>query len=162
MVAISAAVAVALALESARADQSRGGQAVVPADVPANLRTDYGITIATPPRGVSPSVAAGQARSLAVREYGFLGGSPVSAHLVLFSDPVFGDAANEIEAAEDDAVITLLYVNRLAWLVVVRDATPAIHGPPGRPGPGTYDATVAVFIDAKSGADLMAVTLPPG
>lgn len=151
-----------LELESARADQPRD-QTAVPADVRANLRADYRITVAAPPRGgASPSVAARQARSTAVREYSGFGGHPVSAHLVLFSDPVYGEAANEIEAAEDDAVITPVYVNHLAWLVVVRDATPAIHGPPGRDrGRGTYDATMAIFIDAKTGADLMAVTLPP-
>jgi hypothetical protein len=161
LVLASSVVAIALGRGSARADQLRS-QTAVPADVWANLRAEYGITLAAPPRDASSSVAAGRARATAVREYGFLGGTPVSAHLVLFSDPVYGEAANEIEAAEDDAVIKLLYTNHLAWLVVVRDATPAIHGPPGRDrGRGTYDATVAVFIDAKTGADLMAVTLAP-
>jgi hypothetical protein len=142
--------------ESARADQPRS-QTAVPPDVRANLRTDYGITVAAPPRGASPSVAVGQARSRAVREYGDLGGHPASAHLVLYSDPEFGDAPSELAAGEDDVVITPAHMNHLAWLVVVRGATPALHGPPG----GTYDATVAVFIDAKTGGELTEVTLPP-
>jgi hypothetical protein len=155
VVAISIVVAIAFALESVGAHQSPGGQAVVPADVSANLRADYGITIATPPRSASSRLTLKQVRALAVEEYGDL---PVSAHLVLYSDPEFGDAPSELAAGEDDAVITPVYMNHLAWLVVVRGATPALHGPPG----GTYDATIAVFIDAKTGGELTSVTLPLG
>jgi hypothetical protein len=125
----------------------------VPADVSANLRADYGITIATPPRGAPSRLTVKQVRARAVEEYGDL---PVSAHLVLYSDPEFGDAPSELAAGEDDVVITPVYMNHLAWLVVVRDATLALHGPSG----GMYDATVAVFIDAKTGGELTSVTLP--
>jgi len=50
----------------------------------------------------------------------------------------------------------------LAWLVVFRDVEAPIFGPPGRRGPDTYDATVAAFVDARSGREISAVTLPPG
>ena len=59
-------------------------------------------------------------------------------------------------------MFTPLYMNHLTWLVVIRGASLSVHGPWGRSGPRTYDATVAVFIDAKTGADLGSVTLPPG
>jgi hypothetical protein len=104
---------------------------------------------------------AEQARATASREYGFAGGTVESTHLVAFSEPDFGEAENEIAAAEDDATFVPLYMNHLAWLVVVRDANLPVLGPPGRRTRSTYEATVAVFIDATTGRDIEAVTLPP-
>jgi hypothetical protein len=148
------------ALEPARADEEGSRRGPVPSDVRTHLRGDYGITVPEATRG-SPLITAEQALRTADEENAS-GGTAVSAHLVLYSDPDFGEAANEIVAAEDDAVFTPLYVDHLTWLVVIRDASPPVFGPPGRSGPGTYEATVAVFVDAETGADLGEVTLPPG
>lgn len=149
-----------VALEPAHADHAGIRRGPVPSDVRTHLGADYGITVGTA-TGHTPMITAAQALRKADNEYSS-GGTTASAHLVLYSDPESGEAANEIVAAEDDAVFTPLYMDHLTWLVVVRGASMPVFGPPGRSGPGTYEATVAVFIDAKTGADLGAVTLPPG
>ena len=75
------------------------------------------------------------------------------------SDPEFGEAESEEAAGEDDAVFTPLYMNHLAWLVVIRNASELVSIP-GRSST-TYSVTWAVFIDANSGRELTSVTLPP-
>ncbi|PYO45209.1 MAG: hypothetical protein DMD33_00250 [Gemmatimonadetes bacterium] len=39
-----------------------------------------------------------------------------------------------------------LFPDQLAWLVVIRDVTIPILGPPGRPGPRSYTGMLAVFV----------------
>jgi hypothetical protein len=39
-----------------------------------------------------------------------------------------------------------LFPDQLAWLVVIRDVTIPIIGPPGRPGPSSYISMLAVFV----------------
>ena len=39
-----------------------------------------------------------------------------------------------------------LFPDQLAWLVIVRDVTIPILGPPGRPGPPSYIGMLAVFV----------------
>jgi hypothetical protein len=144
----------------------RPAQARVPAsgdpplarDVQSNLASDYSITTKAPRPGTSAGIAAAQARATAANEEGS-GGTVESAHLVLYSDPEFGEAASEEAAGEDDAVFTPLYMNHLAWLVVIRNASELVSIP-GRSST-TYSVTRAVFIDASSGRELTSVTLPP-
>ena len=160
LIAASTIIVGSLPLEPAHADQVGSRRGPVPNDVRTHLRADWGITVASAARE-TPRITAEQALRTADNEDSF-GGTTLSAHLVRYSDPEFGEAANEIVAAEDDAVFTPLYMNHLTWLVVIRGAGLPVHGPPGRTGPGTYDATVAAFIDAETGEDLGAVTLPTG
>jgi hypothetical protein len=135
--------------------------AAVPADVQANLRRDYGITVATPEPGTRSHVRAGRAMRIA-SDYGF-GGAAASAHLVRYTDPVDCELEDEMDAGQiETARCTPVAVDRLAWLVVFRDARAPIFGPPGRRGPDTYEATIAAFVDGRTGAELGAVTLPPG
>ena len=90
------------------------------------------------------------------------GGSLGSTHLVRYTNPDDCEYANELDAGQPEtAHCKPLSVNRLAWLVVIRDATVPVFGPPGRRGPDTYEATVAAFVDARTGEDLGAETLPP-
>lgn len=164
LVALGLIVVIAPASERANADGDVrvNGDLSVPSDVYRNLRSDWGITAASPAPGTRPLISAVQARATAENEYGFVGSSKPSTHLVLLSDPDYGEAASEEAAGEDDATFVPLFMNHLAWLVVVRNATVPVLGPPGkRTSRATYDATIAVFVDARTGEDIEAVTLPP-
>jgi hypothetical protein len=131
----------------------------VPTDVRSNLRAQG--TIVDDERRARTKVDMARAIRTA-SDYEF-GRSLDSAHLVRYTNPDDCEYANELDAGQPEtAHCTLLSVNRLAWLVVYRGATLAVHGPPGRRGPDTYEATVAAFVDARTGEDLGAETLPPG
>lgn len=158
-----ALVAVSLGC-GAENESMRGGEstpaAAVPADVRTNLRRQYRITVDAADVRDRADVVEERAVRVA-SEYGS-GGAVSSTHLVRYTDPDDCEYANEMDAGEPEtARCTLLSIDRLVWLVVVRGATMALLGPPGRKGPDTYDATLAVFVDARTGADLGMVTLPP-
>ena len=131
----------------------------LPADVRINLDRDYDVTLRAEPLA---RARVGAKRAIRVASgFGFEG--PASAYLVRYSDPNDCEYASELDAGQPEtAQCTPLTVNRLAWLVVFRDVEAPIFGPPGRGGPDTYDATVAAFVDARSGREISAVTLPPG
>jgi hypothetical protein len=139
--------------------ESQGDE--LPADVRINLERDYAITL----HG-EPSARARVDANRAIRAasgFGFGSEGSASAYLVRYSDPDDCEYASELDAGQPEtAQCTPLTVNRLAWLVVFRDVEAPIFGPPGRRGPDTYDATVAAFVDARSGREISAVTLPPG
>jgi hypothetical protein len=138
---------------------SESQSADVPTDVRINLERDYDVTLDTEPR---ERVRVGAERAIrAASGFGFEGHA--SAHLVRYTDPDDCEYASELDAGQPEtAQCTPLSVNRLAWLVVLRGVEAPIFGPAGRGGPGTYDATVAAFVDARSGREITAVTLPPG
>jgi hypothetical protein len=131
----------------------------LPADVRINLERDYDVTLRAKPLA---RARIGAKRAIRVASgFGFQG--PASAYLVRYSDPSDCEYASDLDAGQPEtAQCTALTVNRLAWLVVLRDVEAPIFGPPGRGGPDTYDATVAAFVDARSGREISAVTLPPG
>lgn len=147
--------------QRAQADVPGSGIPALPDDVAANLLSDWGITTAAPPPGTSPRIDAATAQARAEDEYSFVGGTAVSTHLVNYSDPDFGDAPSEEAAADENATFTPVYANYLAWLVIVRNASPQVYGPETFQPGATTTVTVAVFIDAATGDDLTAVTLPP-
>lgn len=131
----------------------------VPQDVRVNLRGDAGIVVHDE-ASVRARVRSDRA-ILTAADY-TMGGAVTSSHLVRFTDPDDCEYANELDAGQPEtAHCKPLSVNRLAWLVVIRDATVPVFGPPGRRGPETYEATVAAFVDARTGEDLGAETLPP-
>jgi hypothetical protein len=133
----------------------------LPADVRINLERDYDVTLHGEPWARAPVDANRAIR--AASGFGFGSEGSASAYLVRYSDPNDCEYASELDAGQPEtAQCTPLTVNRLAWLVVFRDVEAPIHGPAGRGGPGTYDATVASFVDARSGREISAVTLPPG
>jgi hypothetical protein len=133
----------------------------LPADVRITLERDYDVTLHGEPRARA-RVDANRAIRVA-SGFGFGSQGSASAYLVRYSDPNDCEYATELDAGQPEtAQCTPLTVNRLAWLVVFRDVEAPIFGPPGRRGPDTYDATVAAFVDARSGREISAVTLPPG
>jgi hypothetical protein len=146
------------AVPSAQAGVPGSGNPPVARDVYSNLAADYGITTTAPGPRRSAGTSAAQASATAANEEGW-GGTVESTHLVLYSDPDFGEAESEEAAGEDDAVFTPLYMNHLAWLVVIRNATEVVSVPWREST--TYRVTWAVFIDADSGRELTSVTLPP-
>jgi hypothetical protein len=133
----------------------------LPADVRINLERDYDVTLHGEPWARARVDANGAIRAASGFRFGSEGSA--SAYLVRYSDPNDCEYASELDAGQPEtAQCTPLTVNRLAWLVVFRDVQAPIFGPPGRRGPDTYDATVAAFVDARSGRELSAVTLPAG
>jgi hypothetical protein len=138
---------------------SEAQSAELPADVRINLERDYDVTLHGEP-WARARVDANRAIRVAS---GFGSEGSASAYLVRYSDPNDCEYASELDAGQPEtARCTPLTVNRLAWLVVFRDVEAPIFGPPGRRGPDTYDATVAAFVDARSGREISAVTLLPG
>lgn len=131
----------------------------LPADVRINLERDYDVTLHS-----QPSARARVDANRAIRAASDFGSEgSASAYLVRYSDPNDCEYASELDAGQPEtAHCTPLTVDRLAWLVVFRDVEAPIFGPPGRRGPDTYNATVASFVDARSGREISAVTLPPG
>jgi hypothetical protein len=156
--AASAVLLIPGSVRPAQAHAPGSGDPPLARDVYLNLASDYAITTTAPRLGTSAGITAAQATATAANEEGS-GGTVESAHLVLYSDPDFGEAASEEAAGEDDAVFTPLYMNHLAWLVVIRNASVLVSIP--RRSPTRDSVTWAVFIDANSGLELTSVTLPP-
>ena len=154
------ALFVVLAAAGCGANVTSGSQSdELPADVRINLERDYDVTLFSQPWGRARVDAKRAIRAAS----GFGSEESASAYLVRYSDPNDCEYASELDAGQPEtAQCTPLTVDRLAWLVVFRDVEAPIFGPPGRPGPDTYDATVAAFVDARSGREISAVTLPPG
>lgn len=158
----ASALFVVLAAAGCGANLPSGSQSDgVPEDVRINLEREEGVTL----HG-EPSARARVDANRAIRAasgFGFGSEGSASAYLVRYSDPNDCEYASELDAGQPEtAQCTPLTVDRLAWLVVFRDVEAPIFGPPGRSGPDTYDATVAAFVDARSGREISAVTLPPG
>lgn len=161
LIRVSALLAV-LAATGCGTSASKGSQSdELPADVRINLERDYDVTVRREP-WARARVDANRAIR-AASGFGFGSEGSASAYLVRYSDPDDCQYASELDAGEPEtAQCKPLTVNRLAWLVVFRDVEAPIFGPPGRRGPETYKATVAAFVDARSGREISAVTLPPG
>jgi hypothetical protein len=159
---VSALFVAVLAATACGANVRSGSQSdELPADVRINLERDYDVTLHSEPR--ARARVDGTRAIRAASGFGFGSESSASAYLVRYSDPNDCEYASELDAGQPEtAQCTPLSVDRLAWLVVFRGVEAPIFGPPGRPGPDTYDATIAAFVDAGSGREISAVTLPPG
>jgi len=140
LVLVAAVLPISAASSTQTAEQTVPGSGSPPIAVAVyeHLRSEYEIGIAAPASSVTPELTSNEAVSAAD---GF-GGWAGSTHLVLYTD--FANAPDE---------------QRLAWLVVFRDATIPSFGPPGRDHRDTVQ-TVAAFVDAASGEDFDDVTLP--
>lgn len=146
-------------VEKARAEVPGSGTPPLANDVYSNLISEWSITTAAPPPSAQPAVTAAAASNVAVEEYGHRGGTVESAHLVLYSDPDFADAPTEEAVGDENTIPT--YMNYLAWLVVIRNATQQV-AIPGGPSAVTFTETLAVFVDAESGKEITTVTLANG
>ncbi len=70
-----------------------------------------------------------------------------SRHAVAIARRNFGGMARPYSGWHSNTVGKLgLFPDQLAWLVVIRDVTIPILGPPGRPGPRSYTGMLAVFV----------------
>jgi hypothetical protein len=108
----------------------------VPADVQAKL-ADRNVTVSYQAVPLGAYVKAQRALAVAARETPACSDpGETSAHLVSF----FGGG--------------FVHPPDLAWLVVERNVCEWIFGPPG----GTYDADMAVFVDARTGGWLGALS----
>jgi hypothetical protein len=144
---------------------SRDGStaAVIPESLEAGLG-DYSISIqpvvaATTVKGFSISDvdAAKAARSSVVAL--LQGSTETSPVPVLFTDADYGE-----DPERDGSVASPAYSGHPAWMVVFEGASVPVFGPlilvPGEPDPPkSYLATVVVFVDAKTGGLIEAVTL---
>jgi hypothetical protein len=143
---------------------SRDGStaAVIPESLEAGLG-DYSISIqpvaATAVNSFSISdVDAAEAAqsSVAALLQGSIETSPVP---VLFTDADYGE-----DPEQDGSVASPAYSRHPAWMVVFEGASVPVFGPlievPGEPDPpNSYLTSVVVFVDAKSGELIEAVTL---
>jgi hypothetical protein len=126
--------------------------ASIPSDVQAKLRSAFRLEVSD--ATTQPPIAASGAVTTALSNFAWAGGGPPLPYLVRFTDPTFGPVAT------DQGPVAPLYVDRLAWLVVIHDAAQPILGPRSGGQPRTYRATLAVFVDANTGDYLEAVALP--
>lgn len=109
------------------------------------------------PASTSPDdVPASQAVEAAVTTYAFLRGGADAAQAlrVRYTDPNYGTIVDETTG-----VVAPFNVDKDAWLVLIPDTTNFIFGPPSYTGPPTYNATLAVFVDAATGDVIQATTI---
>jgi hypothetical protein len=77
----------------------------------------------------------------------------ITVHLVQLREPPTADGRCSFMN------LNPIRVGDLAWLVVIRDATIPLIGPPGRPGPKRYVAPLAVFVRTDVPVFVRAMTL---
>jgi hypothetical protein len=132
-VVIAALVLAATALGAA-------GTAAVPSDVRDGLAAqsiEVGLPTGAP---AQLPVSATRAKRI-VKRLGFVNGHAVGVYLVRVTG--HPGPFDPLPAGHGWTPITPLQVGDLAWIVVIRDATIPILGPPG----GTYKATLVVIVE---------------
>ncbi len=97
---------------------------------------------------VSPESALRTARGL----FGFTGSALPTASLVRFTD-------SEQGPVQPSGGISATYVNREAWAIVYRGLQMPFIGGPAVAHPATYAADFVVFIDARTGRYLTAISM---
>jgi hypothetical protein len=155
-------VAVTLVLIGILGGSASGSATPAPEPTPADIQSallESQITVTDAPDSADTAIPEEKAVD-ATRTVPGAGGHEPSAYLVRFTDDVHGTLKSE-----DDGEIERTWVDRLAWLVVYRETTQPIFGPPPRPGvdstegPTTYTSDLAAFVDASTGEFLEAVTI---
>gem|GEM_PF-2595950 len=151
------AVGVSLAIMAFR---SHTAQATLPPPFQAAqgaLSSTYGIEIAAAASTRDVTVTQQQALKSALAQMSRPLNALAEATLVTVTDTHYVN-----HAQPGGAPGAPVLANRLAWLVLIPNSSVPIVRPykPGAPaGPGSYTATLAVFIDAHTGEFLEAVSL---
>jgi hypothetical protein len=133
---------------------------VVPEDVRAAL-ADLSIGVASATAVNTASLTVGYRRAFRIAEHkagwmirayghGWTRVDRLTIHLVRIVPPLFGEPDHHAFVS-----ISPLLIGDLAWLIVMRDATIPILGPPG----GTYIAPIAVFVRTDVPKFVVATTL---
>lgn len=103
-----------------------------------------------------PAVSAEEAMERSAAEFGRPPGKgPNQMSLVRYT--------NRVKAGEplpdSGRKASTAFTNRLAWLLVIEDYVQPVFAPPGADLPDDYTTSLAVFIDARDGSFIEAVTI---
>ena len=114
------------------------------------LATDYNIDAEPLASPVEIAVTRRQAEKVAIQRSDGSAATNIDSMLV-------GATATAYGKERADGTLDLIISNRALWLVLVPDQQVPVRGPGGPPF--TYSATLAVLIDANSGAFLTSAAL---
>lgn len=148
------AAVVALLALAPPADLAASHVSPPPSPVPEDIKLalaeqSIGVADATDVSPVSLRVSSARARRVALKNFswtvlpyrsGWIRMNRITTHLVRLSE------IRRASGRFDFPDMHPLHAGDLAWLVVIRDATLPLLGPPGRPGPRSYMAPLAVFV----------------
>lgn len=126
------------------------------------LAREYQISAATVASDVATSLEAtgdvipsSKASAVASSTVGFTAdSSPLTPALVRFTDANYGE-----DSDRDGEDVSPYFKDTLAWLVAFHGVDVPILYPIGKEGPPSYEATVFVFVDARTGGLIEAVTI---